>query len=62
MKILTLCALLCLAGCCEYKHDGQKQLDLYERCIKLPTAYDARSNESWCEVIAENASRIGECK
>lgn len=54
---LILGALLLLSACCEYKHDSYKQIELYDKCLKV----DQSLTIDYCERIAEEGSRIGEC-
>lgn len=51
--------LLVLSGCCldGYKHDANRQLELYKKCSENDNHYTA----TYCENIAEAGSRIGSC-
>ena len=54
---ILLCVVLLLSGCCEYKHDPDKQIALYQKC----TAGDDHLTADYCMGIAEEGSRIGGC-
>ena len=68
-NILVLIALsLLLVGCCEDKHDPQKQMTLLQQCINshAPTGYKITDIGGgvvyYCERFAEENSRVEVCK